>query len=104
MPEGDTIFRTAQTLHRALAGKVVTRFETVLPKLERVPLVNARANDYLRAGNFAAGLKIIDELLSVVDASELRETKVNLLTKAGRQHEAYELLLVLLEKHHAVFP
>lgn len=35
MPEGDTIFRTAQTLHRALAGKVVTRFETVLPKLER---------------------------------------------------------------------
>jgi endonuclease-8 len=42
MPEGDTIFRTAQTLHRALAGKVVTRFETVLPKLERVPLVGRR--------------------------------------------------------------
>ncbi len=39
MPEGDTILRTARTLQRALAGKVVTRFETVLPKLERVPLV-----------------------------------------------------------------
>src|SRR5204863_8806625 len=39
MPEGDTILRTARTLHRALAGKVVTRFETVLPRLERVPLV-----------------------------------------------------------------
>jgi len=38
VPEGDTILRTAQTLHRALAGKVVTRFETVLPKLERVTI------------------------------------------------------------------
>ncbi|HEY6844399.1 MAG TPA: DNA-formamidopyrimidine glycosylase family protein [Thermoanaerobaculia bacterium] len=35
MPEGDTIFRIARTLDRALAGKTVTRFETVLPKLER---------------------------------------------------------------------
>lgn len=36
MPEGDTIFRAARTLDRALAGKIVTRFETVLPKLARV--------------------------------------------------------------------
>jgi endonuclease-8 len=36
MPEGDTIFRTARTLTRALGGQTVTRFETVLPKLERV--------------------------------------------------------------------
>jgi endonuclease-8 len=36
MPEGDTIFRTARTLHRALAGQTVTRFESVLPKLERI--------------------------------------------------------------------
>lgn len=36
MPEGDTIFRTARTLHRALAGRTVTGFETVLPKLARV--------------------------------------------------------------------
>jgi endonuclease VIII len=36
MPEGDTIFRAARTLHRALAGKTVTRFESVLPKLTRV--------------------------------------------------------------------
>ncbi len=42
MPEGDTILRTARTLHRALAGKVVTRFETVLSKLERIPLVGRR--------------------------------------------------------------
>lgn len=36
MPEGDTIFRAARTLHRALAGKRVARFETVLAPLARV--------------------------------------------------------------------
>jgi endonuclease-8 len=36
MPEGDTIFRTARTLHRALAGHAVTTFETVFPALSRV--------------------------------------------------------------------
>jgi endonuclease-8 len=36
MPEGDTIFRAARTLHRALAGRTVTRFESVFPHLTRV--------------------------------------------------------------------
>lgn len=36
MPEGDTIFRAAQTLHRVFAGKVVTQFESVFPHLNRV--------------------------------------------------------------------
>lgn len=36
MPEGDTIFRSARALHRVLAGKVVTGFETGLAKLARV--------------------------------------------------------------------
>jgi endonuclease VIII len=36
MPEGDTIFRAARTLSRALAGKTVTGFKTVLPKLSRI--------------------------------------------------------------------
>lgn len=36
MPEGDTILRTARTLHRALAGHVVTRFESVYPHLTRI--------------------------------------------------------------------
>ena len=35
MPEGDTIFRAARTLHRALAGKQVTVFESALPALNR---------------------------------------------------------------------
>ena len=36
MPEGDTIFRAARTLHRALAGQEVVRFESVFPALTRV--------------------------------------------------------------------
>ena len=36
MPEGDTIFRAARTLHRALAGHKITQFESVFPKLTRV--------------------------------------------------------------------
>jgi endonuclease-8 len=36
MPEGDTIFRAARTLQRALAGRTVTRFESVFPRLTRV--------------------------------------------------------------------
>ena len=36
MPEGDAIYRTARTLHRALAGQPVVRFESVLPALTRV--------------------------------------------------------------------
>src|SRR5690242_3300164 len=33
MPEGDTIFRTARTLHAALAGRAVTRFDSVFSRL-----------------------------------------------------------------------
>jgi endonuclease-8 len=36
MPEGDTIHRAARTMQAALAGRVVTRFESVLPQLARV--------------------------------------------------------------------
>lgn len=35
MPEGDTIFRTARTLGRALGGKVVTTFRSTYPNLTR---------------------------------------------------------------------
>lgn len=36
MPEGDTIFRSARALGRALTGKVVTQFETALAPLASV--------------------------------------------------------------------
>lgn len=35
MPEGDTIFRTARTLNRALAGKPITSFRSAYPVLTR---------------------------------------------------------------------
>jgi clan AA aspartic protease (TIGR02281 family) len=66
--------------------------------LKRVPLVNARANDLLRADNIKDALNLVDEVLAIVDAPDLLETKVNLLMKAKRYHEAYELLLLLLQK------
>jgi len=36
VPEGDTIFRAARTLNRALAGRTVARFESVYPALTRI--------------------------------------------------------------------
>ena len=36
MPEGDAIFRAARALDKALAGRIVTRFESVFPQLTRV--------------------------------------------------------------------
>lgn len=36
MPEGDTIFRAARTLHTALAGQTIARFETALAQLAQV--------------------------------------------------------------------
>ena len=54
MPEGDTIFRAARTLHRALAGKPVVRFESVFPHLTRVhddtPLTGRTVDEVRAAG------------------------------------------------------
>jgi endonuclease VIII len=36
MPEGDTIYRAAMAMQRALAGRVVTRFESVYPSVMRI--------------------------------------------------------------------
>src|SRR3982074_106921 len=36
MPEGDTVFLAAQTLHRFMAGRIVTRFESVYPAVTRI--------------------------------------------------------------------
>jgi endonuclease VIII len=52
VPEGDTIFRAARTLHRALAGSTVTGFETQLPALARVDTdqsIVGRTVEYARA-------------------------------------------------------
>jgi endonuclease-8 len=50
MPEGDTIHRAARTLHAALAGRVITRFETVFPHLERVEMTGRTIESVDAAG------------------------------------------------------
>src|SRR5216684_4510626 len=54
MPEGDSIYRAAKALHRALAGRKVTSFETVLPKLARIdedtPLAGRTIERVISAG------------------------------------------------------
>jgi endonuclease VIII len=54
MPEGDTIYRAARSMHRVLAGQVVTRFETVYAHLDRVqvdtPLVGRTIERCASAG------------------------------------------------------
>jgi len=54
MPEGDTIFRTARTLERALAGRTVTKFETQLSGLavvdRREPIAGRTVEHVLARG------------------------------------------------------
>jgi endonuclease-8 len=54
MPEGDTISRAARTLHRALAGQVVTRFECVFPAVNRIaeehPVIGRRIESVTSRG------------------------------------------------------
>jgi endonuclease VIII len=72
MPEGDTIFRAARTLNRALAGNVVTGFDTVLPKLSRVEFdsgITGRTVESVEAKgkwmsmNFSGGLVLLTHML-----------------------------------------
>ena len=57
MPEGDTIFRAARTLHRALAGHPVVVFTSVFPALTREEVVG-RTIDRVRS----AGKHLLMEL------------------------------------------
>jgi len=72
MPEGDTIFRAARTLNKALSGQTVTGFETVLPKLSRVDFdsgITGRTVDGVEAKgkwmsmNFSGGIILLTHML-----------------------------------------
>jgi endonuclease VIII len=52
MPEGDTIFRAAATLNRALAGQIVTNFETQLAQLSDVDVAGRRIEKVDAAGKW----------------------------------------------------
>ena len=71
MPEGDTIFRAARTLREAMAGRVVTRFESVFPHLNRIhedtPVTARTVEDVTSAGKhllfrFSGGLVLRSHL------------------------------------------
>ena len=72
MPEGDTIFRAARTLHKALANQIVTGFETVLPRLSRVhedePITGRTVESVTSKGKwmsirFSGGLTLLTHML-----------------------------------------
>jgi endonuclease VIII len=72
VPEGDTIFRAARTLNRALAGKAVTRFESAFPKLTRIhedtPIIGRTVRSVVARGKwiemeFSGGLVLVTHML-----------------------------------------
>ncbi|MFO0593137.1 MAG: DNA-formamidopyrimidine glycosylase family protein [Polyangiaceae bacterium] len=69
MPEGDTLFRTAATLTRAIGGKRVTAFSSQLPEVERfakeivgglIPKVEARGKYLLL--HFESGAALLTHM------------------------------------------
>lgn len=72
MPEGDTIFRAARTLNKALQGKVVTRFESAFPRLKRVdedtPIAGRAVESVIARGKWiemqlSGGLVLVTHML-----------------------------------------
>jgi endonuclease-8 len=72
MPEGDTIFRTARSLGRALAGKPVIGFRSAYPKLTRYdddnPLAGQIVNNVEARGkwlliHFSGGATLVTHML-----------------------------------------
>jgi endonuclease VIII len=65
MPEGDTIYRAARTLHRALGGRIVTRFETALAALTQID------RDAPIAGRTVEGVRSVGKHLLMTFSGDL---------------------------------
>lgn len=50
MPEGDTVFRAARNLHRALAGRVLTRTDFRVPRLANADLAGQTVREVVPKG------------------------------------------------------
>lgn len=50
MPEGDTVFTTAEALRRALVGETLTRCDVRVPRFATVDLTGARVDEVLSRG------------------------------------------------------
>ena len=68
MPEGDTIFRAARTLHRVFAGKTVTRFESMFPGINRIaedrPVVGRTIDAVASRGKHLVGDFVRDRVVA----------------------------------------
>ncbi len=98
MPEGDTVFRAAEAMHRVLAGRIVTRFESVLHALARLdedhPIAGRTIESVTARGkhllvNFSGDLALGPDLLS---ASFDREGALRRLRQHGGDSIADTLL------------
>jgi endonuclease VIII len=72
VPEGDTIFRAARTLNKALAGETITRFESAFPRLTRIhedtPITGRTVEQVLARGKWmemhlSGGLVLVTHML-----------------------------------------
>jgi endonuclease-8 len=72
VPEGDTIFRAARTLNRALAGNAITRFQSAFPRLTRIhedqPITGRTVESVVARGKwmemaFSGGLVLVTHML-----------------------------------------
>ncbi len=50
MPEGDAVWRTARTLHRALSGRVLTRTDFRVPAIATVDLAGGTITETVSRG------------------------------------------------------
>lgn len=74
MPEGDTVWRTAQALHRALSGKVLTRTDLRVPAYATWDLSGATVVETLSRGK---------HLLTRIDAAERWTLHTHLKMEGG---------------------
>jgi len=75
MPEGDTLFRIASTLRKALFGRTVTRFESLLPEIREIDSRMPVAGRTIEAVEpLGKNLLIVLRRLDVADDPTLRES------------------------------
>lgn len=92
MPEGDTVYRTAQRLREALAGHVVTRFDLRVPRAATVDLSGQPIHDVVPRGKHLL-MRIGESTLH----SHLRMEGAWLLYRAGERwrHPAFKVRAIV---------
>ncbi|MDQ3071574.1 MAG: Fpg/Nei family DNA glycosylase [Acidobacteriota bacterium] len=90
MPEGDTIFRAAHTLHRALADHIVTRFESMYPALTRVDQDAPIAGRVVTRVE-ARGKHLLMHFAAAPDGDDSRAAKAMVLRTHMRMHGSWHI-------------